>query len=164
MNKKTLAKQLTALIGDFGYDNVRKTLGEVRRARKRAVKPNKLAINRVARPKPNAVAVVASLDCDESEKRDFLSHLAKKYDAKEFMPGVGHVRMFLENENSFIPSGSSNIKSRQQVTVKVFKKLAEMSLQELRDLEFYGAYDPPKRLATYAEAIENFGRHLRDSR
>ena len=160
MNKKTLAKQLTALIGDFGYDNVRKTLGEVRRARKRAVKPNKLARNRVARPKPNAVAVVASLDCDESEKRDFLSHLAEDYEAKQFMPNVNHVRSFLMHDHE----NPALIKSRQQVTVKVFKKLAEMSLQELRDLEFDGAYGPPKRLATYAEAIENFGRHLRDSR
>ena len=160
MNKKTLAKQLTALIGDFGYDNVRKTLGEVRRARKRAVKPNKLARNRVARPKPNAVAVVASLDFDESEKRDFLSHLAEDYEAKQFMPNVNHVRSFLMHDHE----NPALIKSRQQVTVKVFKKLAEMSLQELRDLEFDGAYGPPKRLATYAEAIENFGRHLRDSR
>ena len=158
MRKTVLANLLTALIDNFGYDKVRKTLDEF--SPKSDVAPRPAASGRVARPKPNAVAVVASLDCDESEKRDFLSHLAEDYEAKQFMPNVNHVRSFLMHDHE----NPALIKSRQQVTVKVFKKLAEMSLQELRDLEFDGAYGPPKRLATYAEAIENFGRHLRDSR
>lgn len=159
MNRKTLAKQLTALVGDFGYDNVRTTLGEIRRAKKHSAKPRNPAA-RAPRKKPDAVAVVASIDLADTDKRELLSRLAKKYEAKLFMPSTNHVRSFLMRD----VADPARIKSRQQVTVKVFKKLATMNLQELRDLEFYGAYDPPKRLATYAEAIENFGRNLRASR
>ena len=159
MKNKLLTNLLTALVDNFGYDKVRAAWDEIQ-SRPNGGIVRKTARVRVARPKPDAVAVVAAMNLEDSEKREFLSHLAQKYEAKQFMPDVNHVRNFLmqDHENPAL------IKSRQQVTVRVFKKLTAMDLQELRDLEFYGAYDPPQRLATYAEAIENFGRHLRDSR
>ena len=164
MNDKTLHRQLTTMVGNFGYDNVRKTLGDIRREKSHTTKPKKMVIklttNTPARKKINAAAVVISFKLTDSKKHDSLLALAKKYDKKLFMPNVTHVRSFLMHEHE----DPSRIKSRQQVTVKVFKKLAEMSLEELHEIEFCGFYDPPKRLAIYAETIANFGRSIRGSR
>ena len=168
MSKQTLNQQLAALVGDFGYADVRKTLSDIRRTKARPPAAQKTAKRPASgtslRKKPNAVAVVNSLNIAAGEKRDYLEHLAREYDAKQFMPDVGHARMFLENESIFALSKNSRIKSRQQATVKIFKKMAGMTVAELRELEYCGLYDPPKRLETYARAIETFGRHLRDSR
>lgn len=159
MKKNLLANLLSVLIDNFGYDKVRSALDGML-PRQSGNITRKVARVRVARPKPDAVAAVAAMNLENAEKRDFLAHLAEDYEAKRFMPNVNHVRSFLMHEHD----NPALIKSRQQVTVKVFKKLAAMDLKELRELEFCGAYGPPKRLATYAEAIENFGRHLRNSR
>ena len=159
MKRNALASLLTALVDNFGYDNVRNALDGMRIRPSGGVR-RKTSRARAARPKPDAVSTVAAMKLDDSEKRDFLAHLAEDYEAKQFMPNVNHVRSFLMHDHD----NPALIKSRQQVTVRVFKKLAAMSLDELRELEFCGVYGPPKRLATYAEAIENFGRHLRDSR
>ena len=160
-----LHHQLAALVGDFGYANVRKTLGDLRRDSVRATKlprpkTKETAADSPARKKPDAVAVVRSLNIADSERREFLLSLAQKYEAKQFMPNVTHVRSFLMHDHD----DPSRIKSRQQVTVKVFKKLAEMSAAELRETKECGFYDPPKRLETYARAIENFGRSVRNPR
>ncbi len=150
-----LAKIMSALVSTQGYDNVLSALG-VKPGRK-----NKPKTAPKPRIKPDAVSVVAAMDLDDSAKKEFLAHLAKKYEAKEFMPNVTHVRGFFMHDSGV---DITKIKSRQQFTVKVFKKLAGMSLQELRDIEFSGIYGPPKRLAAYARAIENYGREMRASR
>lgn len=161
MNEANLKKQLSSLVGDFGYDHVRKTLGMIKPVRpkpsKPVVSPTKPVAHRTAHKKPNAVAVVTALNLVDIEKRKFLLRLAQEYENKKFMPNVNHVRSFLMH----VHEDPSRIKSRQQVTVKVFKRLASMDLATLRKIDHSGAYGPPKRLATYAEAIGNFGRDRR---
>ncbi len=150
-----LAKIMSALVASQGRDNILRALG---------VKPGQKSKPKTApkpRVKPDAVSAVAAMDLDDAAKKEFLAHLAKKYEAKEFMPNVNHVRTFLMYHTKEDPA---KIKSRQQITVKIFKKMAEMSLEELRELKYCGMYDPPKRLAAYADAIENYGREMRASR
>lgn len=165
MTMKNLTKQLTGLVADFGYDRVHKTLSEICHAKPQMVKhsnpaPKRGKINRKPRSKPDAISTVAAMDVGDSDKKFFLEQLAEKYENKEFMPNVNHVRTFLMYECE----DPAKIKSRQQVTVKVFKKMAEMSLEDLRELKYCGMYDPPKRLETYARAIENYGREVRAAR
>ena len=163
MNKANLKKQLSSLVDNVGYDNVRKALGEIKHpsqeSEKSAASVLKTTATRVSKHKPDAIAVVASLNLADTEKRDFLLHLAKDYENKQFMPNVNHVRSFLMNDHKY----PSRIKSRQQVTVKIFKKLSTMDLAILREIDESSVYGPPKRLATYAEAIGNFGRAIRAS-
>lgn len=165
-----LEKQLTVLVSGFGYDAVRQTLSGLRRPERCAPKSQKPAAKPKAAPKlrakPDAVAVVAAMDLGDSAKKQFLADLAKKYEAKEFMPDVVHARAFLENKDPLLCVSGKNspIKSRQQATAKVFKKMAAMDLEKLRDIVHRGAYDPPKRLADYARTIENYGRQMRAER
>ena len=105
MKKAPLQKSLRDLVSGFGYENVRKAL--------RGMQPEKAAaLNRhpktghatadasstkpgKKRTKPNALAIVKSFDLTNDEKNKLLFILAEKYEAKEFMPGVNHVRGFL---------------------------------------------------------------------
>ncbi len=166
MKEQTLTKQLATLVDSFGYENVSKNLRAIKQKKLKAPKRSlavKIASCVSARKKPTAVAVVESLKLDDDKKCEFLLHLAQQYDAKQFMPDIGQARMFLENENIFTCSKNSRIKSRQQATVRIFKKMAGMSIDELREMEYCGLYDTPKRLETYARAIENFGRSRRQN-
>jgi len=109
-------------------------------------------------PKPrtrrDAIAVAKSLDLDDQKKRAILIDMAERYEAKKFMPNVTHVRAFLESQGMDV----SRVKSRQQVTRSVFRNLAELEIDALRDLEDSGLYDPPKTLASIAAAIGGFKR------
>ena len=162
MKNKILTDLLSVLVDGCGYENVLKTLIAIKPQKKPVKKDKKPATakKKLARPKPNAITAIESIEFTDSDKKDYLLALAKKYDKKLFMPNVTHVRSFLMHEHE----DPSRIKSRQQVTVKVFKKLAGMNLEELHEIEFCGFYDPPKRLAIYAETIANFGRSVRGSR
>ena len=71
--------------------------------------------------------VVKSFDITNNAKKEILFTRAKKYEAKEFMPNVNHVRAFLSRTRDV-----SRIKSRQQVTVAVFKKAHDLKTSELR--------------------------------
>ena len=110
-----------------------------------------------ASKKNSAQQLVQTLPTLAPDQKKFLYRLAQKYDAKQFMPNVNHVRSFLMHEHS----DPARIKSRQQVTRRVFAKLARMPLAELKEIEAGGFYAPEKRLATYAAAINNYGRRLR---
>ncbi len=163
MSEANLKHQLSSLVDDFGYDNVHKTLGTIKHPRpkpaKSAASRIKSNVTRASKRKPDAFAVVNALNLADCAKREFLLHLASDYENKQFMPNVNHVRSFLMNDHK----DPSRIKSRQQVTGKIFKKLAAMDLAVLREIDESSIYGPPKRLATYAEAIGNFGRAVRAS-
>jgi len=163
MKQQQLQETLTNLVSSFGYENVRKTLGAMRSAK--SVTAKRAAIRRgetaqlpatpdKKKTKPDAVRVAQSLAITDDEKKKILFQLAEKYEAKEFMPNVNHVRDFLNDGERDV----SRIKSRQQVTVAVFKQLGGLETGKLREMLDRGLYGPPKRLAPYARAIEGFRR------
>ncbi len=169
MKQEQLQERLGVLISGFGYETVRKTLSEMRleksavanrgaktrriAAEERSVKPTK------QKTKLNAMNVVESLDLTNDEKKEILFIMAKKYEAKEFMPNVNHVRDFLSGGERDV----SRIKSRQQVTSAVFKQLAGLETRKLREIIDRGLFGPPKRLESYARAIEGFSRQDRSA-
>ena len=149
MKQEQLQKTLSVLINSFGYENVRKTLSGMR-VEKSAVANRGAKIRRVVadqssmkptkkRTKPNAVNAVKLLDITSNKKKEILAIMAEKYEAKEFMPNVNHVRDFLGGGRDV-----SRIKSRQQVTAAVFKELASLETSELREMLDRGFYGPPK--------------------
>lgn len=168
MKQEQLQQTLSALISGFGYENVHNTLkgmqSEKSAVENRVAKTCSVGIDESAvkptkkRTKPNAVNVVKSLDIINDEKKEILFIMAEKYEAKEFMPNVNHVRNFLGDKRDV-----SRIKSRQQVTVAVFKQLCDLETCELREIIDHGFYGPPKRLETFARAIEGFSRQDRSA-
>ena len=159
--QKAMQEQLAALVANYGYEPIRRGVEKMRPPKKAAApKPVASPAKRRARTyaRKNAVAVVNSLDIGEEHKQ-MLMVLAEKYDAKTFMPHVGSVRGFLEREGADI----SRIKSRQQVTVAVFKRLAEWDIERLREMDDRGWYAAHRGLEPIARAIENFGCQRRDA-
>ena len=172
MKQEQLQKTLSDLVKGFGYENVRKTLSEMRSGKstiinrvnrgakiRRAVVDESSIKPTIKRTKPNAVKVVRSLDITDREKKEILFTMAEKYEAKEFMPNVNHVRDFLGDGERDV----SRIKSRQQVTVAVFKQLFDLETDKLREMLERGLYGPPKRLEIFAKAIEGFNRQDRSA-
>ncbi len=168
MKQEQLQERLGVLISGFGYETVRKTLSEMR-LEKSAAANHGAKIRRVVadepsvepakkKARPNAVNVVKSINISDDEKKEILAIMAEKYEAKEFMPNVNHVRDFLGGGRDV-----SRIKSRQQVTVAVFKELAGLETRKLREMLDRGFYGPPKRLESYARAIEGFSRQDRSA-
>jgi len=157
-----LQECLEELIGSFGYDSVYKTLREVQASKasaaKRDTKVRRAENDSTGKPaamrvNPTAVKIVNSIEIIDSEKKEILLTMAKQYESKEFMPSVNYVRKFLRNERDV-----SRIKSRQQVTSAVFKKLARMETGKLREIVDRGMYAPPATLRSIARAIEGFNR------
>ncbi len=169
MKQERLQKTLSDLVSGFGYENVRKTLIGMRSAEstianrrekircattgKSSIKPSK------KRTKPNAVAIVGSLDTTDMGKKKILFSLAEKYEAKEFMPNINHVRDFLSDGER----DTSRIKSRRQATAAVFKKLCDLETRTLCEIQDRGLYAPPKRLDAFAKAIEGFTKQDRSA-
>lgn len=163
MRQRQLQETLAGLVGRFGYDNVRQTLTALRTAESAATKRNAASKDagqssaKQSKNKPDAVRIARALAIADAEKREILFALAEKYEAKEFMPNVNHVRDFLNDGERDV----SRIKSRSQVTGTVFKRLGGLETGKLREMLERGLYGPPKRLAPYARAIEGFRRHNR---
>ena len=168
MKQEQLQERLGVLISGFGYETVRKTLSEMRLEKSAAANLGAKSRRVVAdkstekttkkRTKPNAVSAVKLLDITSNKKKEILTIMAEKYEAKEFMPNVNHVRDFLGGGRDV-----SRIKSRQQVTAAVFKELAGLETSELREILDRGFYGPSKRLESYAKAIEGFARQDRSA-
>jgi len=166
MKSNQLEKTLASLVANYGHRKVQNKLDSMKPGRlypARRERPDRLAKRTYSgtQTKParrrDAVTVAESLELNDAEKKTIIVDMAKRYEAKEFMPHVGHVRAFLESLGKDV----SRIKSRQQVTVSVFKKLAGMETSALRDIQERGLYGPPITLGPIADAIGRFGRSRR---
>lgn len=154
-----MRQALAALVEDYGYEPIRRGVERMRPVKKSAGKAFVTPVKRQTKPRAprTAVAVVESLKADGEHKR-MLMVLAEKYDAKTFIPHVASARGFLETEGVDV----SRIKSRQQVTVTVFKRLAQWDTERLQQMDSEGWYAAHRGLAPIAEAIENFGGRRRE--
>lgn len=129
MQRNTLRKLLSTLIDDCGYVAVRKSVEALNPEAASARTPGGSINKRRGRPqaKSTAVAVVDSLGISDAEKKEALMVLANKYDVKEFMPNINHIRAFVEREGDDV----SCVRSRQQATHIVFKNLGNWETQKL---------------------------------
>ena len=159
MQESTLRKILSALVDQFGYQEVHKSLDDfsasVTRVEESRRSP-KVGSNK-SKVKQNAIAFVEALGIDDEGKRKILLVLARKFEKKAFMPNVNNVRAFLELQGQDI----SHIKSRQQAVSAVFKCLADWETHSLCDMHKRGSYGGPKSLSVIAESIEKMGRQSR---
>ena len=169
MKQEQLQKVLNSLVADFGYENVRKRLGELRPIKTTSAGHGKKSDSVSAakstpesgkkKSKLTAMKFVQSLPIADTDKKEILFTIAEKYEAKEFMPNVNHVRGFLIDGRRDV----SRIKSRQQVTAAVFKQLADLETSKLREMVERGIYGPRKKLKPFARAIEGFSRPSRST-
>ena len=159
MQENTLRKILLALVDDFGYQEVLKSLDNlstsVTRVEESRRSPN-VGSNK-SKARQNAIAFVEALEIDDEGKRNILLVLARKFEKKAFMPNVNNVRAFLEQQGQDI----SHIKSRQQAVSAVFKCLSDWETHSLSDMHKRGSYGGPKSLSVIAESIENMGKQSR---
>ena len=165
MKPTQLEETLSSLVATFGHRKVQNRLDRLKSCRDASAKhrqPIETAKKAAGKPKPrrDAVAVAESMDLNDSEKKAIIIDMAQRYEAKKFMPNVNHVRAFLESLGEDV----SRVKSRQQVTASVFKKLAELDTPVLLDMQNRGLYGPPMTLGPIADAIGRFGRSQRSHR
>ena len=81
MNEANLKKQLSSLVDDFGYHKVRKTLTPMKHPHSKSARSTAVVMKsatRTTKPKPDAIAVVVSLNLGDSQKRGFLVATGKR--------------------------------------------------------------------------------------
>ena len=161
-----LSNRLAALVDDYGYQKVRANLDSLkekqfvparREKRKNSADCSRDETKSKSRVRRDALAIVQSLNVADEGKKSILMNLAARFEAKEFMPNSNSVRAFLQDRGT----EASHIKSRQQSASAVFRNLAEMGIEDLREIHDRGLYGPPKTLKGIADAIESFGRTRR---
>ena len=162
MKPTQLEETLSSLVAVYGHRKVQNKLDSLKPCRDASAthRQHRETAKRAAdKPKPrrDAVAVAESLDLSDPEKKAIILDMAQRYEAKKFMPNVNHVRAFLESLGEDV----SRVKSRQQVTASVFKKLAELETPVLLDMQNRGLYGPPMTLGPIADAIGRFGQSRR---
>ena len=159
MQEITLHKILSALVEDFGYHEVRRSLDDL------SANATKSGISRKSSPssndrsmvKRNAITIVEALGIEDERKQDILLVLARRFEKKAFMPNVNSVRAFLEQQGK----DTSRIKSRQQAVSTIFKCLADLETHSLCEIHAKGLFGGPKSLAAIAESIERVGKQNR---
>lgn len=157
-----LEETLSSLVAVYGHKKVQSKLDRIKFGRDTSAKHrqrDEAATKSADKPKPrrDAVAIAESLDLIDSEKKAIIFDMARRYEEKKFMPNVNHVRAFLESLGEDV----SRVKSRQQVTASVFRKLAELETPVLLDMQNRGLYGPPMTLGPIADAIGRFGQSRR---
>ena len=164
MRENTLHRILSALVEDFGYHEVRKSLDDFSANETRAYVSKKSVLRKSSfgsydksKVKKNAITIVEALGVEDERKRDILLVLARQFEKKAFMPNVNSVRGFLEQQGKDI----SRIKSRQQAVSTVFKCLAGLETHNLCEMHTKGLFGGPKSLSVIAESIERAGQKNR---
>ena len=160
MQDGTLHRILSALIDDFGYRKVRKSLDDFSENEARVGISKKSSSGVCDKPKVrrrSAISVVEALGVEDDQKRDILLILAREFERKSFIPNVNSAQAFLEQRGK----DTSHIKSRQQAMSVIFKCLADLETNSLCEIHAKGLFGGPKSLAVIAESIERFGQQSR---
>lgn len=159
MQEGTLHRILSALVDDFGYHEVRKSLDgfSANETRAGVSRKSSLGGHDTSRVKQNATAIVEALGVEDERKRDILLVLAQRFEKKAFIPNVNSARAFLEQQGKDI----SRIRSRQQAVSTIFKCLADFETHSLCEMHAKGLFGGPKSLAVIAESIERAGQQSR---
>ena len=159
MQDGTLHRILSALVDDFGYHKVRKSLDDLSENKTRVGVSRKSSPGGYDKSKvrKNAISIVETLGVDDERKRDILLVLARQFEKKSFVPNVNSARAFLQQQGKDI----SQIKSRQQAVSAIFKCLADLETHSLCEMHAKGLFSGPKSLAVIAESIERVGQRGR---
>ncbi|WP_172837814.1 hypothetical protein, partial [Xanthomonas arboricola] len=108
--------------------------------------------------RPTAVEIVERLEVSE-QKKDLLQSLAKRFDAKVFLPTSSDVRQFLE-ERGYDPGP---IKQRQDSFKKLLNAFIVMENDELVLFKEREIHSGPSQLGPLSEAIRSTSAAIRGS-
>lgn len=167
MTKTKLKKTLLELVLEFGFEQVGRTLREVRcsdqpvkhqeRDSMRAYKTGTKDPGR-KKPKVSAPAYVGKLKLDKDKETATLE-LAMRFERKDFLPTFGDIDYFCQFYGIDTPASRSRIGS----IPRVFKYIASMDSGEIEKIVENRMFSGPSRLGPIADAIRRNGRARRAS-
>ncbi len=164
MTQSDLRDALRSMVREHGFEQVERHLGELARSEhdtgisERKAKPSpRIAAKQSPkrRPKPTASHYVARMEVSP-DKGPSVSELAKRFDAKSFLPTFGDVINFCLSYGVDLPAS----RSRANALPRVFKLLASLEVNEIRRIIDEGLFSGPSRLGPIADAIRRNGRSV----
>jgi hypothetical protein len=93
-------------------------------------------------------------------KRDIMLQLARKFERREFLPTIGHVREFLERSNVRVNS----LRGRTAAIPKIVEILTGLPDDSLETMLHDENYSGPSQLGPLSDAIKARGTAIRSSR
>ena len=109
--------------------------------------------SRRRRPRLTATRYVSRMRVS-AEMQSPLGELAEKFENKTFLPTYGEIRDFCSTYAIDRPASAS----RASAIPRVFKRLAQLGLEEIRELLHTDAFSGPARLGPIADAIRRTPR------
>ena len=162
MTKDKLKETLHELVFQFGFEQVNRSLREIRLADRqlKSSKQSKALSDNVAvmklprrKPKISASEYVAKMELS-SEKEPIVIELATRFESKGFLPRFGDIDYFCRFYGIVTPAS----RSRASSIPRVFKYIASMETGEIRRILDDGMFSGPSRLGPIADAIRRNGR------
>ena len=162
MTQANLKDVLHSMVLEYGFEQVNKSLMEVRSSTYHLQKPksktgrsDKGTVRKAGRRKPGITAsqYVAKMELP-SEKEAPVIELAGRFEDKSFLPTFGDIANFCQIYG--IDELAS--KSRASAIPRVFKFLAAMEPGDIRRIIYDGLFSGPSRLGPIADAIRRNGR------
>ena len=167
MTQSELKDALLLMIREHGFEQVRQNLSEIERSGHslghdhRTERTDRVAVksSRKRRLKPTASQYLAKIEI-APEKESSVSELARRFDAKSFLPSFGDVTAFCQSYEIDEPAS----RTRANAIPRVFKLIASLEADEIREIIDEGLFSGPSRLGPIADAIRRNGRAVAASR
>lgn len=93
-------------------------------------------------------------------KQTILLELAKKFDDKQFLPTIGHIKDFLERRNARMKV----LRGRSDAIPRIVEVLADLPDENLEAMLREANYSGPSRLGPLADAIKARSAAIRSSK
>ena len=165
MTKDKLKETLDELVFQFGFEQVGRSLREIRNSgrlvsssKKKEISDHSACVTKPTRRKSKVSApeYVEKMKLD-SNKESIALELATRFERKDFLPTFGDIDNFCQIYGIDTPLS----KSRASSIPRVFKYIASMETGEMRRILEDGMFSGPSRLAPIADAIRRSGRARR---
>ena len=162
MTQAELKDTLRTMVVEYGFEQVNKSLMEVRTSTYPVQKPkantgrsDRDAVKKAGKRKRKVTASqsVAKMELPQ-DKEKFVIELAERFEKKTFLPTFGDISNFCQIYGIDEPAS----KSRASAIPRVFKFIASMEASDIRRIIDDGLFSGPSRLGPIADAIRRNGR------
>ena len=153
---------LLSMVEEHGFEQVQQHLREIEHResiapsldrRPEPVHASPATGPRKARPRRTAPQYVARMQIS-AEKMPLVSELARRFEAKSFLPSFGDVAFFCQCYGIEAPAS----RSRAGAIPRVFRLVSSLDAAEIRRIIEEGRFSGPSRLGPIADAIRRSGR------
>ena len=157
MRDRELQTEIRSLIERFGISAVLRGLGNVAdrglpsRTRETKARSN-MTKSSLRKTKPTAVEYVKKMNLP-AERRELVLRAAEQFQSRAFLPSVGDVRNFFQIYD--ICQRRTN--SRDGAMPRLFKHLAAMDTEDIREMLDKGTFAGPASLGPISDAIRQIG-------